>query len=41
MRYAKGHKEATRDRIVDAVNCSVQFGGGVRDLDWMGAAFAG
>jgi phosphoribosylformimino-5-aminoimidazole carboxamide ribotide isomerase len=28
------------DRIVQAVGCPVQFGGGVRDLDWMGAAFA-
>lgn len=27
------------DRIAQKVNCPVQFGGGVRDLDWMGAAF--
>lgn len=26
-------------RIAESVSCPVQFGGGVRDLDWMAAAF--
>jgi len=30
---------AVLDRITQSVDCPVQFGGGVRDIKWMGAAF--
>jgi phosphoribosylformimino-5-aminoimidazole carboxamide ribotide isomerase len=29
----------TLDRISSSVDCRIQFGGGLRDMDWLGAAF--